>query len=67
VSQNMKEVVEGPKVVGVVEWRSQELVVRMVAQTVPLEQVKVETALRQQIKILFDRANISPPNIQMNK
>ncbi|WP_378955835.1 mechanosensitive ion channel family protein [Pelosinus sp. sgz500959] len=68
VSKNLAEVmIEGPKVVGVVDWRSQELVIRMVAKTVPLEQVKVETALRHQIKLLFDEANISPPNIQIIK
>lgn len=68
VGKGMVEVLlEGPTVVGVVDWRSQELVIRMVAKTVALEQIKVETALRHQIKILFDEANISPPNIQIIK
>ncbi len=68
VNQSMPDVlVEGPTVVGVVDWRSQELVVRMIAKTVPLEQVTVETALRHQIKILFDEANIAPPTIQIIK
>ena len=68
VGKSMEEVLlEGPKVVGVVEWRSQELVIRMVAKTIPLEQVKVETALRHQIKLLFDEADILPPNIQIIK
>lgn len=61
VGSNMTEVVEGPTVTGVVDWRLQELVVRMVAKTLPLQQIKVETALRHQIKVVFDRANISPP------
>ena len=67
VGKDMAQVLEGPKVVGVVEWHSQELIVRLVAKTVPLEQVAVETALRHQIKLLFDQANITPPNIQMSK
>jgi len=67
VGKDMVEVLEGPKVVGVVEWHSQELIVRLVAKTVALEQVAVETALRHQIKVLFDQANITPPNIQMSK
>lgn len=61
VGKNMAEVLEGPKVVGVVDWRAQELIFRVVAKTVPLEQGKVEAALRHQIKLLFDKANISPP------
>lgn len=67
VGKNMVQVLEGPKVVGVVDWRSQELIVRLVAKTVPLEQVAVETALRHQIKLLFDKANITPPKIESSK
>lgn len=67
VGKNMVEVLEGPTVVGIVDWRSQELIARVVAKTVPLEQGKVEAALRHQIKKLFDEANILPPNIQINK
>lgn len=68
VEQSMTKVlIEGPKVIGVVDWRSQELIVRMVAKTVPLEQVQVETALRHQIKLLFDDAKILPPTVQIIK
>lgn len=68
VEKSMPDIlIEGPKVIGVVDWRSQELIVRMVAKTVPLEQVKVETALRHQIKLLFDDANILPPTVQIIK
>lgn len=68
VNKSLAEVIiEGPKVVGVVDWKSQELVIRMVAKTVPLEQMKVETALRHHIKLLFDEAEISPPNVQIIK
>jgi len=67
VATKMDEVLKGPEVVGVVDWHSQELIIRMIAETVPLEQVKVETALRHQIKLLFEEAHISPPNIQISK
>lgn len=64
VKENVSQVVEIPKVVGIVDWRGQELLVRLVAKTLPLEQVKVETALRYQIKTLFEAANIKPPTIR---
>lgn len=64
VGQEMDEVLEGPKVIGVVDLRSTELVIRLVAKTVPLEQIKVETALRHKIKLLFDEAKIPHPNIK---
>ena len=63
VGKNMEEVVEGPTVVGVVDWHLQELIIRMVAKTLPLQQVKVEAALRHQIKLVFDQANISTPTV----
>lgn len=55
------EAIEPPKVLGVVDLRPGELIIRIIAKTVPLEQVKVETALRQKIKLLFDEAHILPP------
>jgi len=58
----MEEIIEGPKVIGVVEWRGQELIVRIVAHTLPLKQTKVETALRYHIKRIFDEAKIAPPS-----
>lgn len=61
VGKNTAQVLEGPTVVGVVDWHLQELIVRVVATTVALQQGTVETALRHQIKLLFDKANISPP------
>ena len=61
VGQNMAQVLEGPRVIGVVDWQAQQLIVRLVAKTVHLEQVTVETALRYQIKLLFDKQNIGPP------
>jgi small conductance mechanosensitive channel len=64
VGEELVEVLDGPDVLGVVEFRSTELVVRIVAKTVPLEQAKVEMALRYKIKLLFEKANIEAPNIQ---
>lgn len=57
----MPEVLEGPKVVGVVDLRPGEVVVRMVAKTVPLEQTKVEAAVRHKVKLLFDKEQIPAP------
>lgn len=65
IAKEMVEVLEGPTVLGVVDIRSQELIVRLVAKTVPLEQGKVENALRYKIKSLFDEAHIPPPTIQI--
>jgi len=62
IGETMVEVLEGPKVVGLVEFRSNELIMRVVAKTVPLEQGKVETALRYKIKVLFDAAGIPVSN-----
>jgi small-conductance mechanosensitive channel len=67
VGKDMVEVLDGPTVLGVVDIRSQELIVRIVAKTVPLEQGKVENALRYGIKCLFDEAHIPPPMIQKVK
>jgi small conductance mechanosensitive channel len=64
VGQELDEVLDGPQVLGVVEFRTTELIVRIVAKTVPLEQAKVEMALRYKIKLLFEKANIESPNVQ---
>ena len=60
--ENMEEILEGPRVVGIVEWQATELLVRIVAHTRPLEQTKVETALRYRIKSIFDEAKIKRPS-----
>ncbi|MCE5285472.1 MAG: mechanosensitive ion channel family protein [Pelosinus sp.] len=67
VGEEMVEVLDGPEVLGVVEFRTTELVVRIIAKTVPLEQSKVEMALRYKIKLLFEQANIEAPNVQSVK
>ncbi|MCX7779417.1 MAG: mechanosensitive ion channel family protein [Negativicutes bacterium] len=58
---DMPEVLERPKVIGVVDFRTAEIIVRIAAKTVPLEQVKVETAIRRRIKERFDAEHIPPP------
>ena len=60
--KDMPEVVEEPKVLGIVDYRATDVIVRVVAKTVPLEQVKVETALRYRIKQLFVEAGIPLPS-----
>ena len=67
VAKDVPQVIEGPKVVGIVDWHGQELVARMVAKTLPLEQVKVETALRYHSKKLFEAANLIAANNQMSE
>ncbi len=59
VAAVMPEMLDGqPKVLGIVDFRPGEMVVRLAASTVPLQQQKVETALRQRAKLLFDAAGI---------
>lgn len=58
---DMPEIVERPKVIGIVDFRSTEVVARIIAKTLPLEQVKVETAIRRKVKESFDAADIPPP------
>ena len=61
IGRTMPEVLDGPKVLGVVDLRLGEVIIRITAKTVPLEQVKVETALRRLIKEKFAEAKIPPP------
>lgn len=58
---SMPQVVESPKVLGVVDLKPGEVVVRVVAKTVPLEQGQVETAYRQRVKVLFETAKVPAP------
>ncbi|WP_371375642.1 mechanosensitive ion channel family protein [Sporomusa aerivorans] len=64
VAQSVPEVLDGPKVLGVVDLKLNEVVVRIIAKTVPLQQVKVETALRRLIKEKFAEARIPPAQSQ---
>ncbi|MBP2642369.1 MAG: MscS Mechanosensitive ion channel [Firmicutes bacterium] len=58
---DMPEVLEKPKVVGIVNFTSSEIMLQVVAQSVPLKQVAVETAFRRKVKVLFSAANIQAP------
>lgn len=57
----MPEVVERPTVLGIVDFRPADVLVRIVAKTEALKQVTVETVIRRKIKERFDAAQIQPP------
>ncbi|MBP2651569.1 MAG: MscS Mechanosensitive ion channel [Firmicutes bacterium] len=61
VAESMPEVLDKPKVVGIVNLTPGEIILQVVAKTVPLQQVKVEAAYRRIIKRLFDEAKIPSP------
>ncbi|WP_245867750.1 putative MscS family protein YkuT [Sporomusa silvacetica DSM 10669] len=63
IGQTVPEVIDGPSVLGVVDLKPGEIVIRIIAKTVPLQQVKVETALRRLIKEKFTEAKIPPPQL----
>ncbi|MDD4599715.1 Small-conductance mechanosensitive channel [bioreactor metagenome] len=63
IGKTMPEVLEGPSIVGVVDFLPGEIVARLSAKTIPLQQVKVEAALRYKIKLLFDKAGIPVPAV----
>ncbi len=67
VGNELEEVLEGPNVLGIVDLGAQMLMVRIVAKTVPLQQGKVENALRYTVKRLFNEAKIPQPVIDINK
>lgn len=50
-----------PEVWGLEQWGESQMSVRLVAQTVPLEQWKVGRELRRRLKIAFDREGIEIP------
>lgn len=66
-AKEMAEIVEGPKIIGIVDYQASHVVVRLVAKTVPLEQLKVETALRYSIKQLFTEHKIPQPQPLVNR
>lgn len=59
VTGQMPEVLDGPTLLGIVSFAVNAMEVRITAKTVPLEQTKVETHLRYQIKKLFDEHGIA--------
>jgi len=60
-AENDKDVVEGPTVLGVVQFDESAVVIRIIARTVPMAQWKVERDLRREIKKKFDEAGIEIP------
>lgn len=59
--KELPQIIEQPKLLGIVDFRPGELIMRIIVKTLPLEQGGVEAAIRQQIKILFDSAAIPRP------
>lgn len=54
-------IVEGPEVLGVVNFGPSEVIIRTVAKTKPMEQWQVERELRKRFKEAFDREGIEIP------
>lgn len=62
VGKEFKEViVEGPEILGVVALGQNEVVIRTVAKTKPMEQWKIERELRKRYKEAFEREKIEIP------
>lgn len=66
VSKTVPEVLDGPRVVGVVDFKPGEVIIRITARTVPLQQTKVETTLRRLIRGKFAEAKIPLPQIRVS-
>jgi len=58
IGDEMPEVLDTPQVLGVVDFQNGEVIIRLIAKTQSLKQVKVETALRRRIKVLFDAEGV---------
>ncbi len=52
-------ILDGPDVLGIVEFGPSEIVIRILARTAPMEQWAVERALRKRVKEAFDREGVS--------
>ena len=61
--KEMPELLEAPSVVGLVDFRSGEVVARIIAKTRPLEKTTVETALRRVIKDELAAKEIPAPRV----
>eukprot|EP00825_Cyclidium_porcatum_P034473 TRINITY_DN36258_c0_g1_i4.p1 TRINITY_DN36258_c0_g1~~TRINITY_DN36258_c0_g1_i4.p1 ORF type:complete len:271 (-),score=7.79 TRINITY_DN36258_c0_g1_i4:453-1265(-) len=61
VKEEVPEVLEIPKVIGIVDMRPGEQVIRIISKTTPLEQGKVEAALRYKVVKMFKQAFIKMP------
>jgi len=58
---DIKEIVEGPTVLGIADFTESALIFRLVAQALPQEQWAVERELRRRIKVVFDHEGIETP------
>ncbi|QNO13813.1 mechanosensitive ion channel family protein [Alkalicella caledoniensis] len=61
VKQDFPEIVEGPTVLGVSNFGDSEVVLRIVAQTTPMNQWKIERVIRLYTKEAFNENNIEIP------
>lgn len=62
MAQDFAQIIrEGPKVLGVWKLGESEVLIRIVARTIPMEQWNVEMELRRRIKETFDREGIEIP------
>lgn len=61
MAEEYEDIIEGPTVLGVVDLGASEVVIRIIAKTVPLQQWSIERELRRRIKNTFDKAGIEIP------
>jgi len=61
IRSKREDIVEGPSVLGVTKLGSSEVVVTILARTVPMQQWSVEREIRRAVKDRFDRENIEIP------
>lgn len=61
VAGDLPAIVEGPKVLGITGLGASEVVFRIIAKTLPMEQWAAERAIRKAVKLALDRAGIEIP------
>ena len=61
VAATCDKIVEGPTVLGVTKFGGSEIVLSIIARTVPMEQWAVERIIRKKVKETFDREGIEIP------
>lgn len=61
VACELPVIVEGPKVLGITELGPSQMVFRLWAKTLPMEQWAVERAIRRAVKLAFSQAGIEMP------
>ncbi|MDU4961287.1 MAG: mechanosensitive ion channel family protein [Sporomusaceae bacterium] len=59
--KDLPQIIETPKLIGIVDFQPGELVMRIVVKTLPLEQGGVEAAVRQKVRELFAAAAVPLP------